>query len=86
MRQVSSPETRPTRWLANLPLKGTVKRQDVCMKQAALSAAFATLIATLVYAGLGYFLNYGFMLTQTVIYAVIFFGFMTIANYVRSKS
>jgi predicted branched-subunit amino acid permease len=56
------------------------------MKQAALSAAFATLIATLVYAGLGYFLNYGFTLSQTAIYAVIFFGFMTIANYVRHKS
>lgn len=56
------------------------------MKHAALSATFATVIATSVYAGLGYFLNYGFTLTQTAIYAVIFFGFMTIANYVRSKS
>ena len=70
----------------NLSPKRTVKRQDVCMKQAALSAAFATLIATSVYTGLGYFLNYGFTLTQTAIYAVIFFGFMTIADYVRSKS
>lgn len=69
-----------------MPLKRTVKRQGIYMKQAALSASFATLIATLLYAGLGYFMNLGFTLTQTAIYAALFFGFMTIANYVRNRA
>ena len=56
------------------------------MKQAALSAFFATLIATAIYAGLGYFLDFGLTLTQTAIYAAIFFGFMAIANYFRSRA
>ncbi|WP_205669568.1 hypothetical protein, partial [Aliiroseovarius marinus] len=60
-------------------------RHDICMKQAALSAFFVTLISTAIYAGLGYFLDFGFTLTQTAIYAAIFFGFMAIANYFRSR-
>ena len=56
------------------------------MKQAALNAFFATLIATALYAGLSYFLNYGVTFTQAAIHAAIFFGFMTIAKYVRSRA
>ncbi|WP_161785909.1 hypothetical protein [Thalassobacter sp. 16PALIMAR09] len=56
------------------------------MKQAALGAFFATLIATAIYAGFGYFLDFGVTLTQTAIYVAISFGFMTIANYVRSRT
>ena len=86
MRQIEVLETTflvsPSICLKNERLKD----RTYGMKQAALNAFFATLIATALYAGLSYFLNYGVMFTQAAIHAAIFFGFMTIAKYVRSRA